>query len=104
MKCCPTCGQSLPIVRKFGLKLGPSISRLLNIVQNAGPHGIPTDALFDRLYADDPDGGPLSGHKCLHTRIWLLNRKLRTKGKEIAAIDKSGNIGGAARYILRNVQ
>lgn len=104
MKSCPTCGQSLPRHRPLGLKLGPSTTRLFAMVEKAGPHGIPTDVLYDRLYANDPNGGPLTGHKCLHVRIYLLNKKLRQKGKEIAAIDLSGRNGGAATYILRDVR
>ena len=103
MKTCPCCGQSLPDERPLGLRLARSTTRLLELVIKAGKHGIPTDILFDRLYADDPNGGPETGIGCMQVRIWQLNRRLRTVGKEIRAIDNPGR-GGYGRYVLRNVR
>lgn len=90
--CCPSCGQFLPPARPLGLRLSRGDEELLGHVRRAGVHGIPTQALFDRLYADDPDGGPLTGVKVLHVRVNTLNRRLRSVGKVIWARDR--------RYVL----
>lgn len=99
---CPHCGQELPENRPLGLKLARSSKRLYTLVAKAGKHGIDIDVLFNRLYDDDPGGGPTSGVTCLYTRIWMLNRRLRTKGREIVGVGHGR--GSEHRYVLRDVQ
>ena len=49
MKCCPHCGQPLPELRA-GRRLPPLKARLYDVVQRAGPDGIPSDGLGLVLY------------------------------------------------------
>jgi DNA-binding response OmpR family regulator len=39
-----------------------------------------SDALVDRIYAADPDGGPLFGRACVHIHVMNMRRKLTTIG------------------------
>jgi hypothetical protein len=84
-KTCPTCGQTLPRPRPHGLRLSPLRTRLFEIVQRAGDNGITTADIADMLYADHPDGGPQTAHKCIHVHVYNINKKLRPAGYEIKA-------------------
>ena len=77
MKVCPHCKQTLPnLDLPAGLILRHGQLKLFRIVAAAGPNGIPTDDLLVKLYADDPDGGPLTARTSLRVRIYALNSKL----------------------------
>jgi hypothetical protein len=41
--------------------------------------------LFDAIYADDPNGGPLTGRKCVQCQRVNLNRKLAPLGLRITS-------------------
>jgi hypothetical protein len=86
VKCCPACGQTLPEKPLLdGAYFTPHQSRIFEIVVRAGSSGIGSDDLFDALYRDDPDGGPLSGRKSMYTTIGALNRKLAHHGLRLRA-------------------
>lgn len=84
-KTCPTCGQTLPAPKPHGLRLSAFRTRLFEIVRRAGPNGITTDDIVSVLYADHPDGGPMTAHKCVHVHVYNINKLLRTRGYEIKA-------------------
>lgn len=99
---CSCCGQTLPPDLPFGLKLGAGQKRILDIVRRAGQHGINSADLFDKIYGDEADGGPLTGLNCLHVRIWHINRKLKTVGKVIRA-GRGGRACGTQNYVLKDL-
>lgn len=102
--CCPACGQTLPPAFDIGIRFKPSAQQLVDIVWKAGKHGIATDQLFAKLYADDPDGGPLSGMKTVHTRICYINKRLMLKGYRIQGEHMGGNTPGInGMYMLKKV-
>lgn len=98
MKCCPTCGQTVPD-ELAPAKLTISQRRLVERVRRAGQHGIPSDKLFDYVYEDDPDGGPLSGMACLHVRIMYINRRLKNIGKRVLGTPSGRNEPGSYRLV-----
>ena len=100
-KTCPSCGQTLP-PEMPAIGLSPQQCRIVERVRKAGPYGICSDDLFTYAYADDPDGGPLSGKQCLQTRMWQINRKLAAIGKVIRA-PRGGKNGGATNYVLKDL-
>lgn len=100
MKTCKCCGQTLPDTSTFGLRLIGRQRKLLGVVQRAGAEGVPMQAIFDRLYADDADGGPETGFNVVRVMVSQLNRRLRPLGKEISAISIGG--GNYGRYVLRD--
>lgn len=75
---CPHCGQFYPPKRRPKVKLTRMQWDIFDRVQRAGRHGIPSDRLFDMLYANDPDGGPISGKHAMYTRIFHLNNRLKS--------------------------
>ena len=80
------CGQTLPEKPVLnGTHLTPYQKRILEIVTRAGKNGISTDDLFDKLYAEDPDGGPLTGRKSLYAIVSALNDKLEHHSMRVRA-------------------
>jgi len=88
---CKCCGQTLPLVAPFGLYLTRGEAVIFERVARAGPYGIHVNELVAHVWADDPDGGPLWARKSLHTRIFHLNQKLRTKGYTINCRSRHAN-------------
>jgi hypothetical protein len=58
--------------------LPPTKQRIFEIVGRRP--GITAQELRDRVWADDPDGGPLTDTKCLHVHVAQLNVLLRPLG------------------------
>lgn len=97
---CACCGQTLPPVDPPGVKLTPRERRIYEIIQRAGKHGISADLVFDRVYADDRDGGPNTQLKIISVFVCSLNRKLPKAGQMIKSGDWGGNHTNCARYWL----
>lgn len=70
---CPCCNQPLPdtdvrwdprtrvLARKGeAVKLSGIQARVFDVLWRAQPERVPTKSIFERVYADDPDGGPES--------------------------------------------
>jgi hypothetical protein len=97
---CRCCGQTLP-PEIPGLVLSTHQQRIFAIVRRAGRWGVTSDALFERLYADDPEGGPLSGRRSMHVIVQNLNIKLRAHGKRIRCPPRGRGVPGV--YVLEDV-
>ena len=98
MKCCPTCGQtlpeSLPITAQFrGVK-----REIMKMVHKAGKNGIRSDVLFDRIYGQDPNGGPLTGLKIIAVHVCAMNRVLKPLGWHLHALTVGR--GGFGFYVI----
>jgi hypothetical protein len=102
---CECCGQELPRPASLfdGLGLSPMQRRIAELVLRAGEYGISGARLFDALYADDPDGGPLTGLASLRVQVRNVNRKLAAVGKEVRAPRGGRAYGGEGCYVLRAV-
>ena len=100
-KTCSCCGQTLPEELPFGIKLSKLKMRIVERVRRAGPHGILTDDLFDFVYRDDPDGGPLTGKTCLHVHVNQINRELAKVRKVIRA--PVGGTRVSTNYVLKDL-
>lgn len=101
MKVCECCGQSLPLRPRVKASLSLSQKSILDRVHRAGSGGILSTDLFDYLYANHSDGGPLSGNKALHVRIYYLNKKLESDNLRIRA--PVGGPGGHSLYRLEKI-
>ena len=100
MKCCPACGQTLPLplnISDLGLR-GQQIKLFLR-VHRAGQHGISAGDLVNYMYDDDPNGGPVDPKNVLSARISILNRRLKSIGKMIRA----GTGSGGTNYVLKDL-
>jgi len=49
--------------------------RLLAAIQNAGREGISPRALRDIVWADDPEGGPLTADTCIRVMATVLRKR-----------------------------
>ena len=103
MKCCPSCGQEIRSDVDLGIPLSVGNQQIINAVHKAGKNGIMSDRLFDKLYSDDPEGGPLSGMKSLHSRICMLNRKIEPIGWCIRG-EHTGNSRVYGRYFFQKFE
>lgn len=80
---CPCCGQTLPPDLPAGLVLRGRKKSVYEHVRKAGKNGIATEVLFDRIYRDDPNGGPITGPRIIAIFVWDLNRKIAAYGQRI---------------------
>lgn len=101
MKCCPTCGQSVPSEFELnGVHLTPMQKQILEIVRKAGKWGVSTELIRDRVYAEHPDGGPLTADNVIYVQICALNKKLSTLHKKI---EPRGGCKCSSPYVLKDV-
>lgn len=103
-KVCPCCGQGIPEPLPLGVKFIGVGKRLVELVHKAGPAGIATDALFERLYGHKVDGGPEQGLKVIQVHIAHINKKLQTVGKRIGGERAGGARGNFNRYRLEDIK
>lgn len=97
---CACCGQTLPYNYPNGLRLTPQLRRCYDIIRRAGQSGIHSDIIFDRMYKDDEDGGPLTATKIISVYVCSLNKKLPPFGQKILSDDWGGRRDNHARYRL----
>ena len=74
---CDACGQPV-LVRSELPPLPPIKQRILDAVRRRP--GITAQELRNWIWADDPDGGPLTDTKCLHVHVSQLNNLLAPLG------------------------
>jgi hypothetical protein len=99
-KCCPTCGQTLPPDFPGAYQLSPFQLRILNTVRSAGQHGLTSAQLFERVYGDQSNGGPMSGPRSMHVIIHQMNKKLRAEGYAV----RGERVGGGRVGIYKVVR
>lgn len=91
---CKCCGQTLPRDSPFEMvSLTPQQYRIVQRIKKAGKHGITTEMLIDHVYANDPDGGPVTAAQTLHVQVMLANRELRKIGFKVASTCKGRRDG-----------
>ena len=97
---CKCCGQTLPPKFTAAGYLSPGPLRIVELVHRAGKRGIRSDRLFNALYDDHPDGGPLSGMNSLRVRIAKINRKhLEPAGWKIEGENTGCNEFGSYKLV-----
>lgn len=94
-KLCKCCGHPVP-VDDVAATLTGKARKLYEIIEAAGRVGITRDRAAGLLYADDPDGGPLT-HPISQWK-WIVNGIIRTHGLEITSTR-----GPAAVYRLEAI-
>ena len=89
---CPQCRRPFPPPL---IVSGSVRQRLLDIIGNR-PDGISIGDLVELVYADDPDGGPVTALRSVNVMIHKANAQLAAQGYQIKAIW----LGRGARYRL----
>lgn len=92
----------MPPAFSLDIPLSHGDREIVEQVGKAGKHGITTDRLFDRLYGQDPNGGPDSGLKAVHARICALNKHLRPRGWCVRG-ENLGSSRAYGRYMLYRI-
>jgi hypothetical protein len=89
---CPACGRPFPPPL---VVTGSVRQKLVNII-SARPDGIEIGDLVDQVYADDPDGGPVTAPRSINVMVHRANAQLAAQGYQIKAMW----LGRGARYRL----
>ena len=92
---CPTCHRPFPPPL---VVTGSVRQRLVNIISGR-PDGIEIHDLVGAVYADDPDGGPVTAPRSVNVMIHKANKQLAAQGYQI----KSTWLGRGARYRLERI-
>jgi hypothetical protein len=92
---CPQCRRPFPPAL---IVTGTRRQRLVDIISNR-PDGIPIGDLVDQVYADDPDGGPVTAPRSVNVMIHKANAQLLAQGYQI----KSMWLGRGARYRMTKI-
>jgi hypothetical protein len=103
MKTCPTCGQALPPDPSPAHLLSPTQAKIYDIVARAGSHGINSDVLFERLYADDEEGGPLSGKQSMYVMVREVNLTFKRYSVPYRIRTPGAGNGSTANYRLERL-
>lgn len=83
---CPCCGQAVGVPTLNVVIEACGISdfqaRILSAIWNGKGRPVPTQRIFDAMYADDPDGGPSEGrmYKSLKAGMNKLRHRLEGSG------------------------
>ncbi len=98
---CPCCGHpmAVPNLEAACRDVGPIMARILRVV--AQRPGISLAALVDAVYADDPEGGPLTARATLVRRIGQERTRLARHGLRVRGPRGTGTY--AAGYRLHVV-
>jgi DNA-binding response OmpR family regulator len=70
--------------------------RLVDVIAEHSGDALTIKQLVDLVYADDPNGGPLSAQRSLNVIAHHANKQLATQGYQIRATHR----GAGARYEL----
>jgi DNA-binding response OmpR family regulator len=82
MNICPHCNQPILPNDPPGVALPPVLRRIYQLLHK---YPLSPAALHERLYGQDPDGGPLA--KTLTVHIHHLNKRLRPVGLQVKCIE-----------------
>ncbi len=82
-KVCPHCGHPMP-ADEVTLMLTPRQRQLYEIVRDAGIAGISARDILDKMYADEPNGGPDTAN-IISVFAHHANVRLKPFGLEISA-------------------
>jgi hypothetical protein len=96
---CPACGEPFEADRLAAARdaLTPTQRRIFDAVR-AVPE-IQMDHIVDRVWGDDPNGGPMDARQNISVQIANANRRLKPIGLRISASHR----GAGATYSIREI-
>lgn len=93
---CPCCGQALdsdlPARALSNAPLRPMQRRIIDVLSKTYPRGLSAVAIASRVYASDPDGGPMSADNAVSVHLHAARRIIRQYGWTVGAGGETGNI------------
>lgn len=81
---CPCCNGTGEIEPRAPVHLSRLQMRIWHFVRRSG-YGIATSDLTDRVYADRPDGGPVSARRCVWVLVMGTNKRLAAVKQRIVS-------------------
>ena len=72
--------------------LGKVQFRFVKYLLLAGPTGVTREALFDHVYGDDPEGGPLYGHHIFDVMLIQCKKHFASLGVECRRERRAGKM------------
>ena len=91
VKVCECCGHPIPDLN-VQLALTRGQRRLFEVIQNAGVSGIHPRTIIDKLYAGDPNGGPVTALNCIHVQRTKMRPHLASFGLRITTTTGHGSV------------
>jgi hypothetical protein len=88
---CPCCNGTGLINEYPPVRLSEMQYRIWDIVRRA-PHGIAVGELVNRVYADHPNGGPISAPQSVCVTVWKANKRLALANQKIVSTKGRGSI------------
>lgn len=88
---CPCCKQSVSappldvVVARY--KLTPMEERILSAVWRGKGRPVPTSRIFDKMFEDDPDGGPSQTKMYLAFKVSLCHLRKKLEGSGISVVN-----------------
>ncbi|MGH6792539.1 MAG: winged helix-turn-helix domain-containing protein [Methyloceanibacter sp.] len=85
-KVCPCCGQQVmdeAVALIIEAKLPPLQTSVALVLCSKFGRWVRYGNLVESVYADDPDGGPLTARQAIQVHLCHLRRNLRSAGLEI---------------------
>jgi hypothetical protein len=96
---CPACGEPFEADRLAAAMdaLTPTQQRIFEAVRST--RAVNVDQIVDRVWRDDPGGGPLDAKGNISAQIFYANQRLKQFGFRISASHR----GRGATYSLREI-
>lgn len=95
---CPTCGQPMreprvPVDALIERAKGRASAPLIRALVEAYPRRLSAEQLILRIWADDPNGGPLNAPNAFVVTVRHVNNKLKPAGWMIESPRRGGYFG-----------
>lgn len=93
---CPCCGHNATEVSLEALDfvyLTPQERRIVHTLADVYPRRLSAEQIADRVYADDPDGGPIGARKSIGVHLHRLRKKIQPMGWTAGSIAWGHGIG-----------
>lgn len=78
-------------------------SKILDVLAEAYPRRVSTETLVSRVYADDPNGGPLNALQTIRTQIHKIRQTLPKYGWTIPHNSAGRDAAHRCYYVLARV-
>lgn len=93
---CPCCGKelddALPVRALSHAPLRPMQRRIIDVLSKTYPRGLSAVAIASRVYASDPNGGPMSADNAVSVHLHAARPILSRYGWTVGAAGEQGNI------------
>lgn len=86
---CPCCGAEMHtpgIAALRYVRVTPFQRKVLDVLINTFPKALSARQIADRVYADDPNGGPENSENCISVRLYAIRKAIKHLGWTAGAL------------------